>query len=206
MMRKESGSNSLTFFVACLRGSPRPGLSAGFEPSPRPSLPSGRDFGPVRTCGAFPPTAARRAPHRSRSHGRLRRPKSLPIRHSPVAAQCSGPWAAGIAPDLTFLLHRFASLGPKSRIAARITPVLTLWLHRFASLGLNSRIDARFALVLASWLHRFASLGLKSRINARFLPRMAPRLQRFASLGLKSRIDARIAPVLTFWLYLPEKS
>ena len=42
----------------------------------------------MRTCGAFPPTAARRAPHRSRSHGRLRRPKSLPIRHSPAAAQC----------------------------------------------------------------------------------------------------------------------
>ena len=29
---------------------------------PRPRLPAGRDFGPVRTCGAFPPTAARRAP------------------------------------------------------------------------------------------------------------------------------------------------
>ena len=26
------------------------------------TLPAGRDFGPVRTCGAFPPTAARRAP------------------------------------------------------------------------------------------------------------------------------------------------
>ena len=68
--------------------------------------------------------------------------------------------------------------------------VLASWLHRFASLGLKSRIDARIALVLTSWLHRFASLGLKSRITARFLPRMAPRLQRFASLGLKSRIDA----------------
>ncbi len=42
--------------------SPRPSLPAGFELSPRPSLPAGRDFGPVRTCGAFPPTAARRAP------------------------------------------------------------------------------------------------------------------------------------------------
>ena len=51
---------------------------------PRPSLPAGRDFGPVRTCGAFPPAAARQAP-RSRSHGRLRRPKSLPIRHSSAA-------------------------------------------------------------------------------------------------------------------------
>ena len=142
MMRKESGSNSLTFFVACLRGSPRPGLSAGFEPSPRPSLPSGRDFGPVRTCGAFPPTAARRAPHRSRSHGRLRRPKSLPIRHSPAAAQCSGPWAGGIASVLTFWLHRFASLGLKSRIDARFLPRMAPRLQRFASLGLKSRITA----------------------------------------------------------------
>ena len=132
----------------------------------RPTLPAGRDFGPVRTCGAFPPTAARRAPHRSRSHGRLRRPKSLPIQHSPAAAQCSGPWAAGITSVLTSLLQRFASLGPKSRIAARITPVLTSLLHRFASLGLKSRIDARIAPVLTLWLHRFASLGLKSRIDA----------------------------------------
>ena len=155
---------------------PRPSLPAGFELSPRPSLPTGRDFGPVRTCGAFPPTAARQAPHRSRSHGRLRRPKSLPIRHSPAAAQCFSPWAAGIA------------------------SVLTSWLHRFASLGLKSGIAAGIAPVLASLLHRFASLGLKSRIAARFLPRMAPRLQRFASLGLKSRIDARIAPDLTSWL------
>ena len=121
----------------CLRGM---GLS------PRPTLPAGRDFGPVRTCGAFPPTAARRAPHRSRSHGRLRRPKSLPIRHSPAAAQCSSPWAAGITSVLTYWLHRFASLGLKSRIDAWIALVLAFWLHRFASLGLKSRIDARIAL------------------------------------------------------------
>ena len=129
-------------------------------------MPAGRDFGPVRTCGAFPPTAARRAPHRSRSHGRLRRPKSLPIRHSPAAAQCFSPWAGGITSVLTLWLHRFASLGLKSRIDARFAPVLTFWLHRFASLGLKSRIDARIAPVLTLWLHRFASLGLKSRIDA----------------------------------------
>ena len=39
-------------------------------------------------------------------------------------------------------MHRFASLGLKSGIAARIALVLTFWLHRFASLGLKSRIDA----------------------------------------------------------------
>ena len=131
-----------SFFCAWCCGFPRPSLPAGFELSPRPSLPAGRDFGSVRTCGAFPPTAARRAPHRSRSHGRLRRPKSLPIRHSPAAAQCSIPWAAGIALVLTVCLHRFASLGLKSRIDARIALVLTSLLHRFASLGPKSRITA----------------------------------------------------------------
>ena len=42
---------------------PRPSLPAGIEPSPWPSLPAGRDLRPARTCGALPPTAARRAPH-----------------------------------------------------------------------------------------------------------------------------------------------
>ena len=85
--RKSRFRNESGFFVWCGRaGCLRTGTVL-----PRPTLPAGRDFGPVRTCGAFPPTAARRAPHRSRSHGRLRRPKSLPIRHSPAAAQCRPP-------------------------------------------------------------------------------------------------------------------
>ena len=93
-------------------------------------------------------------------------------------------------PVLISLLHRFASLGLKSRIDARIAPVLTLWLHRFASLGLKSRIDARIALVLTSLLHRFASLGLKSGIDARIALVLTFWLHRFASLGPKSRITA----------------
>ena len=141
------------------------GCPAGRGPFPRPSLPAGRDFGPVRTFGAFPPTAARQVPLHEATGGYAVRspcPSGIPRpRH-----HASLPWAGGIA------------------------PVLTFWLHRFASLGLKSGIDARFALVLTFWLHRFASLGLKSRIDARFLPRMAPRLQRFASLSLKSRINA----------------
>ena len=47
----------------------------------------------------------------SRSHGRLRRPKSLPIRHSPAAAQCSGPWAGGIASVLTSALAAIRKFG-----------------------------------------------------------------------------------------------
>ena len=122
--------------------SPRPSLPAGFELSPRPSLPAGRDFGPVRTCGAFPPAAARQVPPVHEATGgyavRSPCPSGIPRpRHNAVL-----PWSGGIA------------------------PVLTFWLHRFASLGLKSRIDARIALVLTSLLHRFASLGPKSRITA----------------------------------------
>ena len=132
---------------------PRPRLPAGRDCFLRPSLPAGRDFGPVRTCGAFPPTAARRAPPVHEATGgyavRSPCPSGIPRpRHNAVL-----PWSGGIAPVLTLWLHRFAILGLKSRIDARIAPVLTLWLHRFSSLGLKSRIDARFALVLTFWLH-----------------------------------------------------
>ena len=40
-------------------------------------------------------------------------------------------------------------------------------LHRFPSLGLKSRINARKREETGKTLHRFASLSLKSRINAR---------------------------------------
>ena len=42
----------------------------------------------------------------------------------------------------------------------------TIVLHRFASLGLKSRIDAAVWLFLRVSLHRFPSLALKSRIDA----------------------------------------
>ena len=40
-------------------------------------------------------------------------------------------------------------------------------LHRFPSLGLKSRIDARKRVKTGKSLHRFSSLALKSRIDAR---------------------------------------
>ena len=67
----------------------------------------------------------------------------------------------------------------------------TMALHRFASLGLKSRIDAAFGLFSRASLHRFPSLGLNSRIDARKRLFSGKSLHRFASLGLKSRIDAR---------------
>ena len=66
-------------------------------------------------------------------------------------------------------------------------------LHRFSSLGLKSRIDAGKRMFPRKSMHRLASLGLKSRIDAR--KRMFPgkSLHRFPSSGLKSRIDAALA-------------
>ena len=155
-----------SFFCVCCCGFPRPRLPAGRAVFPRLSLPAGRDFGPVRTCGAFPPTAARQAPPVHEATGgyavRSPCPSGIPRpRHN-----ASLPWAAGISTVLTFWLHRFSSLGLKSGIDVRIALVLASLLHRFASLGLKSRIDARSAPVLAFWLHRFAILGLKSGITA----------------------------------------
>ena len=109
--------------------SPRPSLPAGFELSPRPSLPAGRDFGPVRTSGAFPPTAARRAPHEATGGYAVRSPCPSGIPRPRHNADL--PWAAGIAPVLAFWLHRFASLGLKSRIDAAVGPVSEQSLQRF---------------------------------------------------------------------------
>ena len=66
-------------------------------------LPAGRGAVPAAdsACGqglrtgahlrCFPSRRCAAGPSRSRSHGRLRRPKSLPIRHSSAAAQCLTP-------------------------------------------------------------------------------------------------------------------
>ena len=89
-------------------------------------------------------------------------------------------------------LHRFASLGLKSRITAHLWAFPGKTLHRFASLGLKSRIDAHLWAFPGKTLQRFASLGLKSRIDAhlRAFPRKS--LHRFPSLALKSRIAAHL--------------
>ena len=55
-------------------------------------------------------------------------------------------------------------------------------LHRFASLGLKSRIDAHLRAFPGKTLHRFASLALKSRITARRRANLGQSLQRFPSL------------------------
>ena len=102
----------------CLRARavfPRPSLPAGRDRVPASESACGQGgvpasesaFGQSRVpasesaCGqglrtgahlrCFPSRRCAAGPSRSRSHGRLRRPKSLPIRHSPAAAQCLTP-------------------------------------------------------------------------------------------------------------------
>ena len=91
---------------------------------------------------------------------RLRGILSLPASHDHAAG---GPFFFAAA---TMVLHRFSSLGLKSRIDAgkRMFPRKSM--HRLASLGLKSRIDARKRMFPGKSLHRFPSSGLKSRIDA----------------------------------------
>ena len=79
-------------------------------------------------------------------------------------------------------LHRFASLGLKSRIDAHLWAFPGKTLHRFASLGLKSRIAAHLWAFPGKTLHRFPSLALKSRITARRRANLGQSLQRFPSL------------------------
>ena len=108
---------------------------------------------------------------------RLRPPRSFCRR---AVHRCSNDGAAGglFLAAAAMALHRFSSLGLKSRIDAAFGLFLRVSLHRFPSLGLKSRIDARRRTESGKSLHRFASLGLKSRINARKrgLPRVLPEL------------------------------
>ena len=70
----------------------------------------------------------------------------------------------------------------------------TIVLHRFASLGLKSRIDAQIRLFPRKTLHRFPSLALKSRIDAAVwlflrvflqrLPSLTPEIRNHCSRGV----------------------
>ncbi len=70
-------------------------------------------------------------------------------------------------------------------------------MHRFASLGLKSRIDVGKRMFPGKSLHRFASLGLKSRIDARSSRSSAriPRHPPSSSPSTRSsRAEARVLP------------
>ena len=66
-------------------------------------------------------------------------------------------------------------------------------MHRFASLGLKSRIDAGKRMFPGKSLHRFASLGLKSRIDAR-ISRSSARILSKSPSTRSSRAEARVLP------------
>ena len=69
-------------------------------------------------------------------------------------------------------------------------------MHRFASLGLKSRIDAHLWAFPGKTLHRFPSLALKSRITARRRANIGQSLQRFPSLTpeIKNRCSTGAIP------------
>ena len=149
---------------------------------PRPTLPAGRDRVPASesacgqglysaadsACGqglrtgahlrCFPSRRCAAGPSRSRSHGRLRRPKSLPIRHSSAAAQCLTPLGWRDGPVLTSWLHRFACLGLKSRIDAAVGPVSEQSLQRFPSLPPEIQNHCRPRVISEQNMQRFPSL------------------------------------------------
>ena len=79
----------------------------------------------------------------------------------------------------------------------------TMALHRFASLGSKSRIDARKRLFSGKIVHRFASLGLKSRITARKRANPGHSLQRFPISAPELAITA--APDPFPWISLQPK-
>ena len=108
---------------------------------------------------------------------RLRPPRSF-CRRAVLPCSYDGATGGLFLAAAAMTLHRFSSLGLKSRIDAAFGLFLRVSLHRFASLSLKSRIDARKRLFSGKSLHRFPSLGLKSRINARKrgLPRVLPEL------------------------------
>ena len=112
----------------CLRAGavfPQPSLPAGREAFTRPSLPADRDFGPVRTCGAFPPAAARQAP---------------PVHEATGGYAVRSPCPSGIPRPrhkaLSMVLQRFLSLVLKR--------FLSLVLHRFLISSPNLGITASF--------------------------------------------------------------
>ena len=93
-------------------------------------------------------------------------------------------------------LHRFPSLGLKSRIDARWRVFSRVFLQRFPSLALKSRIDAHLWAFPGKTLHRFPSLALKSRITARRRANLGQSLQRFPSLTpeIKNRCSTGAIP------------
>ena len=160
----------------CFRG--RVCLRAGAV-FPRPSLPAGRDFGPVRTYGAFPPAAARQAP---------------PVHEATGGYAVRSPCPSGIPRPrhkaLSMVLQRFLSLVLKRFLSLVLQRFLSLVLHRFLISSPDLRIDARFSRFTRSCVHRFLISSPNLRIDARFSPFTRSFVHRFLISGPNLRITA----------------
>ena len=125
---------------------------------PRPSLPAGRDFGPVRTCGAFPPAAARQVPPVHEATGgyavRSPCPSGIPRpRHKALSMVLQRFLSLVLKRFLSLVLHRFLISSPDLRIDARFSPFTRSFVHRFLISGPDLGIDARFCLFMPFCVH-----------------------------------------------------
>ena len=162
-------------------------LPAGRIVLPRPTLPAGRDFGPVRTSGAFPPTAARRAPHVHEATGgyavRSPCPSGIPrTRHKALSMV--------LQRFLSLVLHRFLISGPDLRIDVGFCLFMHSCVHRFLISGPDLGIDARFSPFTRSCVHRFLISSPDLGIDAKKPSRTAQRLHRFLISWPNLGIDA----------------
>ncbi len=154
---------------------------------PRPSLPAGRDFGPVRTCGAFPPAAARQVPPVHEATGgyavRSPCPSGIPRpRHKALSMV--------LKRFLSLVLHRFLISSPDLRIDARFSRFTRSCVHRFLISGPDLRIDAGFSPFTRSFVHRFLISGPDLGIDARFSRFTRSCVHRFLISGPNLRITA----------------
>ena len=127
---------------------------------PRLSLPAGRDFGPVRTCGAFPPAAARQAPPVHEATGgyavRSPCPSGIPRpQHKALSMVLQRFLSLVLKRFLSLVLHRFLISGPDLGIDTRFSPFTRAFVHRFLISSPDLRIDAGFSPFTRSCVHRF---------------------------------------------------
>ena len=104
---------------------------------------------------------------RSRSHGRLRRPKSLPIRHSPAAAQCRPPLGGRDCPCFDLMAASIRKSGPEIKNRCTDCPRFDLLAASIRKSGLeikNRCMDCPCFELLAASIRKF-ELEIKNRCN-----------------------------------------
>ena len=113
----------------------------------------------------FPSHRCAAGPSRSRSHGRLRRPKSLPIRHSPAAAPCLTPFVCrdiqGKGSGDAVIANSWAEIGNRCKECPGLA------LLRAVILDFKPRLKNRCKVYPGNILLRASILDFKPRLGNR---------------------------------------